>query len=150
MRKTMMQLEEYADELFRSGVVPEDVYKYILMEFYGTPYEWGGQSPMGSDCSGSVCTAISLATGRRIRVTADELYRRYFTDDVTGSRRKHILCAVFFLDENDKAVHVAGLCEGMYMNVSRCEPNEAGNFRTAAELMRLYPHLRMRNRGMII
>lgn len=150
MRKTMAQLEEYADELFRSGVCAADVYKHILMEFYGTPYVWGGSSPQGSDCSGSVCAAMSLATGKNVRVTADVLYRRYFTEEVTNSCQENTLCAMFFLDGSGRAVHVAGLCEGMYMNVSRCEPNGAGNFRTAAELMRLYPHLTMKNRGMSI
>lgn len=150
MKKNFEQLKEFAGELFQNGFSAADVYTHILMEYYGTPYIYGGQSPDGSDCSGSVCSAMSLATGKNVRVTADELYRRYFTEDVTNSRRESTLCAAFFLDKSGRAVHVAGLCEGMYMNVSRFEPNKAGNFRTAAELRRLYPHLTMKNRGMRI
>ena len=148
MKKTMKQLGEYADELFGCGVCAADVYKYILMEFYEVPYVWGGQTPEGSDCSGSVCTALSLATGRPVRVTADELYRGFFTEDVSDFSDKNFLYAAFFLDENGRAIHVAGWCEGKYMNVSKCEPDKAGNFRTGAELMRLYPHLKMKKRGM--
>ena len=150
MKKNFEQLKEFAGELFQNGFSVADVYTHILMEFYGTPYVWGGSSPQGSDCSGSVCAAMSLATGKNVRVTADELYRRYFTEDVTNSRRESTLCAASFLDGSGRAVHVAGLCEGMYMNVSRFEPNKAGNFRTAAELRRLYPHLLMLKRGMKI
>ena len=120
------------------------------MEFYESPYVWGGQSPEGSDCSGSVCMALSLATGQSVRVTAAELYRKFFTEDVKEFSGENYLYAAFFLDENGKAVHVAGWCKGKYMNVSQCEPEKAGNFRTGAELMRLYPHLKMKKRGMRI
>ena len=148
MKKNMEQLGEYAEELFDCGLNGSEVYKYILMEFYGTPYVWSGQSPEGSDCSGSVCTAVSLATGQAVRVTADSLYRGFFTENVTDFSDKNLLYAAFFLDGSGKAVHVAGWCEGKYMNVSRCEPNEAGIFRTGAELLRIYPHLKMVKRGM--
>ena len=150
MRKTMAQLEEYADELFRSGFCAADVYKHILMEFYGTPYVWGGSSPQGSDCSGSVCSAMSLATGKNVRVTADVLFRNFFTEDAKIFYKERFLYAAFFLDENGKAVHVSGWSLGMFMNVSRSEPGQKGNWRTEAELRRLYPHLLMIKRGMKI
>ena len=148
MKKNMEQLGEYAEELFDCGLSGSEVYKYILMEFYGTLYVWSCKSPEGSDCSGSVCTAMSLATGRTVRVTADTLYRGFFTENVSDFSDKNLLHAAFFLDGSGKALHVAGWCEGKYMNMSRCEPNEAGNFRTGAELLRLYPHLKMVKRGM--
>lgn len=150
MKKNFSELSEYAEELFAAGFTRKEVYEHILMEFDGTPYVWGTQSPKESDCSGSVCTAMSLATGRAVRTTADGLYKEFFTEDAADLSDGKFLYAAFFLDKHGRAVHVAGWCDGKYMNVSRCEQNETGNFRTGAELMRLYPHLKMVKRGMRI
>lgn len=150
MKKDFKRLSEYAGELFAAGFTRKEVYEHILMEFDGTPYVWGGQSPMGSDCSGSVCTAMSLAAGKAVRVTADGLFREFFTKVAADFSDKTLLYAVFFLDEKGKAVHVAGWCGGKYMNVSSREPNKSGSFRTGTELMRLYSHLTMIKRGMRI
>ena len=150
MKKNFEQLKEFAGELFQNGFSAADVYTYILMEFYGTPYVWGGSSPQGSDCSGSVCSAMSLATRKNIRVTADTLFKDFFTEDIKIFNKESFLYAAFFLDENEKAVHVSGWSLGMFMNVSRREPGQKGNWRTEAELRRLYPHLLMIKRGMKI
>lgn len=150
MKKDFSMLSDYAEELFAAGFSRKEVFEHILMEFDGTSYVWGAQSPKGSDCSGSVCTALSLATGKPVRVTANTLYRDFFTEDAADLSDGNLLYAAFFLDKKGKAVHVAGWCGGKYMNVSSREPNESGNFRTGAELMRLYPHLKMRKRGMRI
>ena len=150
MKKNFEQLKEFAGELFQNGFSAADVYTHILMEFYRTPYIYGGQSPDGSDCSGSVCSAMSLATRKNIRVTADTLFKDFFTEDGKIFNKESFLYAAFFLDENGKAVHVSGWSLGMFMNVSRREPEQRGNWRTEAELRRLYPHLLMIKRGMKI
>jgi len=150
MKKDFSMLSDYAEELFAAGFSQKKVYEHILMEFYGTPYIYGRQSPDGSDCSGSVCSAMSLATGKNVRVTADTLFKDFFTEDVKIFNKESFLYAAFFLDENGKAVHVSGWSLGMFMNVSRREPGQKGNWRTEAELRRLYPHLLMIKRGMKI
>ena len=100
MKKNFEQLREFAEELFQNGFSAADVYTHILMEFYGTPYVWGGSSPQGSDCSGSVCAALSLATGKNVRVTADVLFKNFFTEDIKIFNKERFLYAAFFLDEN--------------------------------------------------
>jgi murein DD-endopeptidase len=54
-------------------------YQYFLGLQYGSPYGWGEENPEASDCSGAVCMALYAATGKLIRTTADDLYRRVFT-----------------------------------------------------------------------
>ncbi len=41
-------------------------------------YEWGKESPAGTDCSGTVCYPL-IKMGYYIRTTAEELYRKIFT-----------------------------------------------------------------------
>ncbi|MBR1911271.1 MAG: C40 family peptidase [Treponema sp.] len=147
----MTSLQITANTLRNAGVSTPCIYRHLLKEFNGTPYKWGGSSLGGSDCSGSVCAALSAATGCSIRVCADELYRTVFTQPYTYSAdRKEPISAAFFLDEKGKAVHVAGYCgvdaitsctAGTFMNVSSCEKSGTGTFRTLKELEYLYPHL---------
>lgn len=127
-----------------------EIYCDTLMEFSGAPYVWGGSSPFGSDCSGSVCAAVSRALGKNLRVTADELYRRYFTENAELFACGNFLYAAFFLDGSGRAVHVAGWCGYAYMNVSSLEPSKCGTFRSESEIKRMYAHLRMAKRGLLI
>ena len=118
-----------------------------LRKFEGAPYVWGGSSPSGSDCSGSVCSAVSRSLGIRLRVTADELYRRFFTENVKSFCGSNFLYAAFFLDERGRAVHVAGWCGACYVNVSRLESGGRGAFRSESEMKLMYSHLKMITRG---
>lgn len=138
-----MTLEIVAGTLKDAGMSSSGVYRCLLKEFIGTPYEWGGSGLRGCDCSGSVCAALSYATGKFIRVTADDLYRRVFTKAVPEDENmRDSICAAFFLDETGKAVHVAGYC-GLYVNVSKLEKNRRGALRTLEELKAMYPHLKV-------
>jgi hypothetical protein len=61
---------------------------------------------------------------KNIDATADMLYKLYFTGH--GDNDDEV-CAVFFIDRNGKAVHVAGrLGDDFYINISRAEPGQKG------------------------
>jgi murein DD-endopeptidase len=102
-----------------------DKFIYFLLLQFGSPYSWGKENPEGSDCSGAVCLALYAATGLLIRTTADDLYRRVFTEI---NPRPGDIRAVFYITKKDKkhgdraaapgtAVHVAGILEdGIILN----------------------------------
>ncbi|MCR4940689.1 MAG: peptidoglycan endopeptidase [Treponemataceae bacterium] len=102
-----------------------DKFRYFLMLQYRSPYGWGKENPMTADCSGSVCLALMMATGLKVRTTADGLLRKFFTVRSPG---KDALTAAFFIARSDRrhgdrvarkgeAVHVAGLLgEGVVFN----------------------------------
>lgn len=128
-------LANYADFLQEQGCSREETFKELLAEFNGTPYVWGDETTESSDCSGTVCAALNAFYKKNIRVTADTLYRNYFTkpaEDYSGIQ------AAFFLNSEGKAVHVAGyMGEGRFMNESSVEEN-GGTPRTMGELKRMY------------
>lgn len=134
-----------AETLKAEGKSCAYIYRYILKEFEGTPYKWAGSNLNGSDCSGSVCAALSYATDYFIRLCADELYRRVFNIPILYcGEDKEEISAAFFLDETGKAVHVAGFCgNGLFMNVSSKEDDKRGKLRTLDELKNMYPHLQI-------
>lgn len=137
----MSGLDGMASGLLSGGRTREEVFGLLLWQFVGAPYAWGGSGPSGTDCSGSVCACLSRATGRSLRVTADELYRRQFTEDAAGpgflSGR---IAAAFFLDGEGRAVHVAGhMGDGLFLNASSIEEGRRARARTWPELCRMYP-----------
>ena len=142
-----MTLKIIAENLKEENFSAPYIYQQLLKEFNGTPYKWGGNSLNGSDCSGSVCTALSYATQKFLRVTADELYRNVFTKPCKESAlytTEYNAKAVFFLDGTGKAVHIAGYCgNGFFMNVSSLESTKRGTFRTLEELKLMYSHLKI-------
>jgi murein DD-endopeptidase len=92
-------------------------YQYFLLLQYGSPYGWGKENPVESDCSGAVCLAIYAATGLLVRTTADDLYRRFFT---IANPSEKMIRAVFWLTRQEgmhgdrkvlagTATHVAGI-----------------------------------------
>lgn len=104
----------------------QEKFIYVLLLQYRSPYLWGKELPVGADCSGSVCLALAAATGKIIRTTANDLYRKFFTirnPDVNDIQ------AVFFIAQSDRphgdrvlrageVGHVTGvISEGVVMNV---------------------------------
>lgn len=133
------EMEDMARLLRMEGLNSEEMYQYLLLEFNGVPYIHGGETLDGSDCSGSVCCVLSHVFQKKIRVTADELYKRYFTKQPRGYSG---IQAMFFLDASGKAVHVAGgTGSGEYMNVSNFEANHCGALRDEYDLKQMYKHL---------
>jgi murein DD-endopeptidase len=92
---------------------------YFLLLQFGSPYGWGRENPETSDCSGAVCMALYAATGFLIRTTANDLYKRVFTD---VNPKADQIRAVFFITKKDgkhgdtwvtagTATHIAGIIE---------------------------------------
>ena len=102
-----------------------DKFIYFLMLQFGSPYGWGEENPVSSDCSGAVCMALFAATGLLIRTTADDLLKRIFTK---VNPRQGDIRAVFYVTRKDKkhgdryvsagtVTHVAGILEdGIILN----------------------------------
>jgi len=107
------------------GMGETDKFIYFLLLQYGSPYGWGKENPVASDCSGAVCMALYAATGFLIRTTADDLLKRVFTRIHT---RQNDIRAVFFIARKDMkhgdryvpagtATHIAGILEdGIILN----------------------------------
>jgi len=96
-----------------------DKFIYFLLLQFGSPYGWGKENPDTSDCSGAVCMALFAATGLLIRTTADDLYKRIFTEI---NPKPSQIRAVFFITKKDRkhvdrmvaagtATHIAGILE---------------------------------------
>ena len=102
-----------------------DKFVYFLLLQYGSPYGWGKENPVSSDCSGAVCMALFAATGLLIRTTADDLFKRVFTKI---NPRNGDIRAVFYVTKKDKkhgdtyvsagtATHIAGFIDdGIILN----------------------------------
>jgi murein DD-endopeptidase len=92
-------------------------YQYFLLLQFGSPYGWGKENPVESDCSGAVCLALYAATGYLVRTTADDLYRRYFT--IQNPTEKMIRAAFWTTQREQRhgdrivpagtATHIAGI-----------------------------------------
>jgi murein DD-endopeptidase len=102
-----------------------DKFVYFLLLQFGSPYGWGKENPISSDCSGAVCMALFAATGLLIRTTADDLLKRVFTK---VNPQKGDIRAVFFATKKYEkhgdsyvnagtATHVAGILDdGVILN----------------------------------
>jgi murein DD-endopeptidase len=102
-----------------------DKFVYFLLLQFGSPYGWGNENPVSSDCSGAVCMALYAATGLLIRTTADDLLKRVFTKVNT---RQGDIRAVFYITKKNKkhgdtyvsagtATHIAGFVDdGVILN----------------------------------
>ena len=102
-----------------------DKFIYFLLLQFGSPYGWGRENPVSSDCSGAVCLALYAATGLLIRTTADDLLKRVFTK---VNPRAGDIRAVFYVTRKERkhgdrfvaagtATHIAGILEdGVILN----------------------------------
>lgn len=113
-----MRLMLEAEKEIVEGLTEPERYRYFLGRMQFLKYESGKENLTSSDCSGSICLALLLATGCAIRVTADSLYRKYFTKK---NPDKNDIQAAFFITLYDRKLgsrvykenevcHVAGVC----------------------------------------
>ena len=117
MNEAKIRLMLEAEKELTSRLTENERFMYYLGRMQFLKYESGKENLMRSDCSGSVCLALLLATGCSIRVTADALYRKYFT--VRNPDRNSIRCAFFItnydrklgsrLYKENEVAHCAGL-----------------------------------------
>jgi len=106
------------DKKFVKNLSENQKYCYFLGRMQFLKYELGKENLQQTDCSGSVCLALLLSTGCSIRVTADALYKNYFT--VKNPEKDDIKAAFFItlydrklgnrLYKEDEVCHVAGIC----------------------------------------
>ena len=107
---------------------------YFLLLQFGSPYGWGKENPVASDCSGAVCMALYAATGHLIRTTADDLYKRVFTDQFPKPDQ---IRAVFFITKKNQkhgdrmvaagtATHIAGILENGIILTHRSLTEKSG------------------------
>ncbi len=101
-------------------------FAYFLLLQFKSPYSWGKENPLGADCSGAVCLALNMATGLKVRTTADGLYRLFFKNKKPA---ENDIRAAFFITRTDvkhgegrarkgTAIHVAGLVgDGVVLNM---------------------------------
>ena len=113
-----MRLMLEAEKEIVSGLNEAERYRYFLGRMQFLRYESGKENMISSDCSGSVCLALLLSTGCSIRVTADALFKKYFTKK---NPDKDDIQAAFFITLYDRKLgsrlyrenevcHVAGVC----------------------------------------
>ena len=113
-----MRLMLEAEKEIVSSLNEAERYRYFLGRMQFLRYESGKENMISSDCSGSVCFALLLATGCSIRVTADALFKKYFTKK---NPDKNDIQAAFFITLYDRKLgsrlykenevcHVAGVC----------------------------------------
>lgn len=61
-----------------SKLSPTEEFIFHLTNLVGTPYVWGGETPLGTDCSGTICYALWMM-GYNIRTNAQGLFDHLFT-----------------------------------------------------------------------
>ena len=116
-RDLRMRLMLEAEKELTKDMSEVQRYQYYLGRMQFLLYTSGKENLLESDCSGSVCLALLLSTGCSIRVTADALYRKFFTKK---NPDKNDIQAVFFISNYDRRLggrlykegecaHVAGV-----------------------------------------
>ncbi len=136
-------LEQRSLEMIVLGETEKDILRELLSMYIGVEYFWSGSSvENGADCSGTCCSVLNAIYGTHIRVTADSLYRNFFTRDDKG--HADAIKAAFFINEDGKAVHVAThMGDGKYLNMSSIEDGKCAHVRTLMELRHMYSTFRM-------
>lgn len=128
------EVTSYDRVVARARAVAPDL--WALKVFAGTPYQWGGVTPWGVDCSGLVQTTF-LARGVSLPRDAAQQVKEGVPVDAGNHRPGDLL---FFSERGDRITHVAiaGQCDTLVHSTLGCgglvrEPWSAG---TRAMLLR--------------
>ncbi|MFT4741991.1 MAG: hypothetical protein ACI9L9_002788, partial [Marivirga sp.] len=82
--------------------------KFIAMKYLNAPYQWGGKSPFGIDCSGFTQIVFKICGYRLLRDASQQVNQGkevgHFADAVLGD-------LLFFSNEQNSVVHVGILFE---------------------------------------
>jgi hypothetical protein len=82
--------------------------KFIAMKYLNAPYQWGGKSPFGIDCSGFTQIVFKICGYRLLRDASQQVKQGrevvHFADADLGD-------LLFFSDEQNNVVHVGILFE---------------------------------------
>lgn len=87
---------------------PLETFMYVIEKWYGHWYTWGGDDPMGFDCSGLVVEGLKSADiiPRKSDYTADGLWKRFRVKSLRRDEPEYgSLC--FWFDKHGIAIHVA-------------------------------------------
>ncbi len=117
IRDLKMRLMLEAEKELTEDLSEVQRYQYYLGRMQFLHYSSGKENLLEADCSGTVCLALLLATGCGIRVTADALYRKFFTKK---NPEASDIKAAFFITNYDRKLgsrlykegecaHVAGV-----------------------------------------
>lgn len=117
IRDLKIRLMLEAEKELTEDLTETQRYQYYLGRMQFLHYVSGKENLLEADCSGSVCLALLLATGCSIRVTADALYRKFFTKKNSEAGD---IKAAFFISNYDRKLgnrlyhegecaHVAGV-----------------------------------------
>ena len=87
---------------------PREVFLWVIEKYYGTWYTWGGDDPLGFDCSGLVVEGLKSAgiIPRQSDYTADGLWKM-FRDPVKRVDFPKCGSLCFWFDKHGIAIHVA-------------------------------------------
>lgn len=106
-------------------------FRKFALDLLDSPYVWGGENMIGTDCSGTVCFPL-LCMGFKIRTTADDLMKKIFTDPVKNDLDLDKVMVVFYVTKEKKkhgdrtveagtAVHVTPVV-GKYVVLNAGDP----------------------------
>jgi hypothetical protein len=104
---------EAIDEAARNAALPRDaqaIARTAVQRFAGTPYQWGGISEWGADCSGLVQTAFWL---HGVSLPRDAWQQAEVGDDAGGNTAGWMAAdLVFFSERADRRITHVGIALG--------------------------------------